>query len=345
MPRRTGGDKRSSWVTFQRRLFLVRRLMRGPADAATLIADARAALDAEVYPPDARAALRHDLTALRHEFGCDIRLDKRQGYVLKHLGRLALLDLPDPEMEALAFLMATFADSPLPNSAHIHALLDRIGALLPDGQRHRLQLHRPHPRLEHPRPTRTPADAVLKTLKRVVGRQKVTFAYTSPLVSSNHPVWHCVSPYDLVYRDGHTYLDAYCHTCEREDLAGHYHPYRVDRIVPESVRVLPDCLPPIPLPRPTYELCYVLDSSVASQRDITLWFPDSQVTFTADGSALVRARVTNLWQTRQVLLRYGAGCRVLDPPELIAMMRESITLMAQHYADADTNEDKREVGE
>src|SRR5690349_19376131 len=99
MPRTTGGDKRSSWLTFHRRLFLVRRLIRGPADAATLIADAHAffGADAEIYPPDARAALRHDLHALRDEFECDIQLDEQRRYALLDSGRLALLDLPNAD--------------------------------------------------------------------------------------------------------------------------------------------------------------------------------------------------------------------------------------------------------
>ncbi len=37
------------------------------------------------------------------------------------------------------------------------------------------------------------------------------------------------------------------------------------------------------------------------------------------------ARVTTLWQTRQILLRYGDACQVLETTELIAMFRETAT--------------------
>jgi predicted DNA-binding transcriptional regulator YafY len=50
-----------------------------------------------------------------------------------------------------------------------------------------------------------------------------------------------------------------------------------------------------------------------------------------DGSAIIRAQTSDLWQARQILLRYREHCRVLEPPELIALMRESIERMAELY--------------
>jgi hypothetical protein len=103
MRRTTGGDKRSSWLTFQRRLFLVRRLFRGQARGSELIDAARAALGEEIYPLDAAAPLRHDLAALPREFHCVIRFEPGKGYAMDSLGRLALLDLSDADSEALCW--------------------------------------------------------------------------------------------------------------------------------------------------------------------------------------------------------------------------------------------------
>jgi len=51
----------------------------------------------------------------------------------------------------------------------------------------------------------------------------------------------------------------------------------------------------------------------------------------------VTATVTNLWQTRQVLLRYGDACEVLEPLELIALFRKTAAGLANLYsADAST---------
>jgi predicted DNA-binding transcriptional regulator YafY len=38
-----------------------------------------------------------------------------------------------------------------------------------------------------------------------------------------------------------------------------------------------------------------------------------------------------LWQARQVLLRYGTGCKVLRPPELIELFRQTAQGMASLY--------------
>src|SRR5690606_3287481 len=63
MTRQSGGIERSSWLTFRRRLLLVRLLLRGPASSADLIASVQAELGDEGYPPAANAALKHDLDA------------------------------------------------------------------------------------------------------------------------------------------------------------------------------------------------------------------------------------------------------------------------------------------
>lgn len=128
-----GGTKRSSWLTFRRRLLLVRTLLRGPASSAELVAAINAELGPQGYPEAAVAALKHDFDALKGEYGCAIRYDRpTQRYHLDELGELALLDLPDACMEALAFLDASFpAGGGLPEHAHIRALLERGQLLLP----------------------------------------------------------------------------------------------------------------------------------------------------------------------------------------------------------------------
>lgn len=135
MSQPTGGTKRSSWLTFRRRLLLVRTLLRGPATSAELVARINEELGEQGYPAAAAAALKHDFDALKGEYGCQIRYDRRmRHYVLDDLGELALLDLPDACMEALAFLDASFpSGSGLPDHAHVRSLLERVQLLLPAG--------------------------------------------------------------------------------------------------------------------------------------------------------------------------------------------------------------------
>ncbi len=329
-PRR-GGDKRSSWLTFHRRLFLVRRLVRGPADAETLIAAARAAFDPEIYPPQARAALRHDLAALRDAFACVIVRGEDGHYAIAEYGRLALLDLPDPDLEALSFLASMFDESPMPNASHVRTLLDRIEALLPAERRlQHARAGRPM-RVETPRPSSGPDAALVERLRGALGRRFISFLYRSSYAQDGTLVTHRVAPYELIFREGHTYLDAFCHECPIREVEGHYILYRADRIVADSLQLHPTQLNLGPPPRRRYPLRYRLGPQVARQRDIALWFPGSIVHFCADGSAEVTAETTDLWQARQILLRYREACQVLEPPELIALLRESVQRMAAVY--------------
>ena len=86
---------------------------------------------------------------------------------------------------------------------------------------------------------------------------------------------------------------------------------------------------------PSYALHYRLLPDVARRRDVTSLFPGSQITYHDDGTADVTATITNLWQTRQALLRYGAGCVVVDPPELVDMFRATIRGFADLYGVGD----------
>lgn len=325
------GDKRASWYTFHRRLFLVRCLVRGSADAETLIREARAFFrDDEVYPPDARAALRHDLAALRNEFECDIQLTP-EGYALVSFGRLALLDLSDDDLETLAFLLATFSESSLPNAGRVDALLDRIIALLPPDRRATLHAPARDIRLDYPQPSAAVAERTIKQLRRALRRQEVSFTYRSTYVQGDTVVQHRVAPYDLLFRDGHTYLDAFCYDCGVAEIGPRYRLYRTDRIIEGSLRLLPDQLPPGAPPRRWYPLLYTLSPAVARQKDIAVWFHKTTVTFREDGSASITAETHDLWQARQVLLRYREHCQVLEPPELVEMIRESVQLMWDLY--------------
>jgi predicted DNA-binding transcriptional regulator YafY len=328
--RRRGGKKRSSWLTFHRRLCLVRRLVRSPATAAELIAHVRASFSDEIYPDDARAALRHDLAALRDEFECEIERTDGQYHIVAY-GRLALLDLPDGDMEALSFLIATFAESPLPNAGQIDALLRRVVALLTPERRRLLERSRPAPRVDVPRLSAGPDTRIVAKLRDALGRQFISFLYRSSYAEEGALVTHRVAPYELIFREGHTYLEGFCHECPIRELEGRYVLYRVDRIVPESLQLHSTQLNVGPPPRHRYPLRYRLGPPVARQRDIALWFPCSEVTFLDDGSAEVCAETSDLWQARQILLRYREHCQVSEPPELAALIRESVARMAALY--------------
>jgi predicted DNA-binding transcriptional regulator YafY len=145
---------------------------------------------------------------------------------------------------------------------------------------------------------------------------------------------HRVAPYGVFFRpEGHGYLDA---TLLEVTPAGSetIHTvidYRLDRIVPGTVQLLPRVLPPARAQPRAYVLRYHLLPVVARRRDIAAYFPNTQIAYNDDGSATVTATITNLWQTRQILLRYGTACEVLEPPELVALFRKTAEGLLEIY--------------
>lgn len=338
MTRRSGGMKRSSWLTFRRRLLLIRLLLRGPAPAADLLETVQRELGDEGYPANAIAALKHDLDALKAEYGCRIVYRREQGqYALEDLGELALLDLAPDALEALAFLDASFpAGAALPELANVRLLLDQVLRLLPTDRQELVGRQRGAARLRIPGGGTRVDTATLAIVKRAIAqRRELAFDYLSAF-DAETPRRHRVAPYAVFFRpEGHAYLDATL--LEVSPSGGEtIHAaidYRLDRMVAGTARALPQMLPP-DRPRPhSYTLVYTLHPNVARRRDIAVYFPNTTISYHDDGGATVTATVTNLWQTRQVLLRYGDACRVIEPPELVALLRRTALGLAGMYGE------------
>lgn len=324
----TGGTKRSSWLTFRRRLLLVRTLICGPAGGADLVAAINAELGAQGYPEAASAALKHDFDSLKSEYGCRIAYDRAtHRYALANLGELALLDLPDDSMEALAFLDASFPEGGgMPEYANIRNLLERVLLLLPPARQIQHRRQRSAMRLGLGSAPGKIDPRTLGVVKRAIsGRRELAFTYLSTF-DDDQPRLHRVAPYGITFRpEGHAYLDAtLLEVTPRLGEVPHAAiDYRLDRIVPGSASVLPTMLPPERVQPPSYRLRYTLVPQVARRRDLAATFPETQISYRHDGSAEVTASVTNLWQARQLLLRYGDACTVHEPPELVELFRKA----------------------
>jgi len=334
---RPRGDKRGSWATFRRRLVLIRRLLRGPATVAELIRAAEDEQGADAYPAAAEIALRHDLQCLRDEFGCIISYSRGQGvYVLEELGDLALLDLPDDGLEALSFLDATFPENaPIGSFDRVRLLISRIFALLPKSRRallgRQFVLPKVHWTAEY---EETIDQATMGAVQQALSlHRQLVFDYRSNYDEDGQPRRYQVAPYLLYFRDGHTYLDTTVMRAPPAFPQLHLRAtqFRLDRIVPRSARMLVESNPDARPPQPTFQLVYELASPIARNRDVARWFPETDIIYHDDGSARVSAQVTNLWQARQILMRYIEHCEVLEPPELVAMMRHTVAQLATLY--------------
>ncbi len=64
-----GGTKRSSWLIFRRRLILIRTLLRSSLPRDALIAAVNQEMQGEGYLGDTASAFKHDLDALKDEYG------------------------------------------------------------------------------------------------------------------------------------------------------------------------------------------------------------------------------------------------------------------------------------
>ena len=334
---RPRGDKRSSWATFRRRLILVRTMLRGPATVDALIRAVKAEQGDDAYPPAAALAVKHDLQALRDEFGCKIRYVREQlVYTLEDLGELALLDLPDDGLEALAVLDASFPDdAPLGANDRVRRLLNHVLALLPAARRDAIGRRYVLPHITWSVSHDEVVDArILSVVRQAISlKRQLAFDYRSNYDPDDQPRHYSVAPYLLYFRDGHTYLDTTVLRAPDDmvRLTLRAIQFRLDRIVTRSARMLSETLPDERPQQPVYELVYVLAPAVARNRDVSHWFPHTAITYRNDGSARVTAQATNIWQARQILMRYIEHCRVLSPPELVELMRQTATRLAALY--------------
>jgi predicted DNA-binding transcriptional regulator YafY len=331
------GNRRSSLHTFSRRLLIIRALLREPLDREQVIAVVRRELGEEAYPEQATIALKHDLDALKREYGCVIRHTRGTGrYELRDLGQLALLDLPDTCLEALAFIDSSFPDgATVPATVAIRALLKRIEQLLPEQRRAALRA----PSLVQLQlgaggdVTRIDQGTLRNVRRAITSRRQLRFAYLSSY-DTDTPRTHTVEPYRIFFSDvGHGYLDCTHLTAvpSRGEQPGQWINYRLDRIVANTVTVLNQVLPPTRRQPPSHTVSYTLSPRVARHRNVAHIFPHSRFTWHDDGSASVTATVTDLWQARLALMRYAGACTVTGPPQLVAMMREAVAEMMTIY--------------
>jgi len=337
---RPNGKRRSSQQTFRRRLIIFRALLKQAHTSDDLIRLVNHELDQDGYPQAASIALKHDLDALKQEYGCDIRFDRsNRTYQLNSVGEFAILELNDEHLEALKFLDTNYPEEHmLAAFVNIQSLLRKIRMILADSN---IVPRQSSLKIRTPGKQHKPFDhQTLRTVKRAVDqKQQLKFSYTSNFEISDARE-HTVAPYELFMRDGHMYLDAvllHVNTPGHADVNTTIE-YRLDRIVRRTARMLPTLIPAERPPQARYQLCYTIDAEVARRRDLATFFNDSEVTYHDDGTATVTAVVSNLWTTRQILLRYGGTCKVQSPPELVNMFRDTIKAMQAKYADdgADT---------
>ncbi|MEM8534655.1 MAG: WYL domain-containing protein [Chloroflexota bacterium] len=334
MTQRQSGTKRSSWLIFRRRFIIVRRLMRGPATRDQLRETIAQEMHDQAWANSPESALRHDIRALRNEFGCIIRYRTASGYHLEDLGQLYPLDLNDDHLQAIQTL-TTIAEALPPHiTDNADSLLAHLINLLPPDRR-TIRTNRNDHVITSRNITITDLDrAMLRRIRRAVRHQQLQFHYYTTQTTSQESVEYRVAPYRLIIRDSHLYLDADCLWNNYNQEYPKRQIYPIEHINPQSLQILPKTVPPVRTPTKSYTLRYELAPEMARRRDIAVHFEGSKIEYRDDDSAVVTANTDNLWWAHQTLLRYREHCRVLEPLELIDMFQETLQNWGSVYEDS-----------
>jgi predicted DNA-binding transcriptional regulator YafY len=337
MPRR---KRESEWSVTRRCLAIIRRAQRGPANWRELV-EAVLAQEPEGYgEAKGQALYRHlekDLQRIRQRLMVDLYYDRQAGgYTIRDTW-LPLLDLPDEDLETVAWLEQTF-DHDSPRHDEVHALLGRLRSYL--GLERQAAIERCRTALALDLRQRDEDEippAVWDGLtKAILERRRAELVYLSPYYEDGQPRRHVVDPYERYYFDtasGHYYLRAYCRCIEgpggREEPRT-YRTYRLGRIL--ELAVLPQKLSPLPPAPPSYAVVYELAARVA-RLGVTHHprIKIQEVEQRAGGSVLVRGETDNVFWATRTLLHYGSNCRVLGGPEMVREMRGVVGEMAGMY--------------
>lgn len=331
------------WFVARRCVAILNRLLQGPANKNELLTAVYAAEGEEAYGHRTGKPLNRrfeeDKKRLREYLGVDVQYDKEVGgYVIVGWER-PLLNMPDADIQTLAFLADTFQpDSP--HAPQVQHLIDTLINWLPS-ERQRIyqkaagQLPEIDLRL---RDGDEIAPDVWETVMEAHNaKQQLSFDYMSSSHADGIPRQHIVEPWYFYFSDrGHYRLRAYC--LFNDGPNGPWHPndyinYRVSRIVPGSARVLPTKLLPTPRTAKPYQAIYELAPEIArfgvSRRPELIGEP--AVTGMDEGWVRVEGKTHDIFQLARNLLYYGANCRVLGGQELLHEMRGLVEELGELY--------------
>lgn len=173
--------------------------------------------------------------------------------------------------------------------------------------------------------------AVLERVRAALEQQRrLSLSY---LVESRDEVTRReVDPIRLVLRDGHAYLQGWCHRAEAVRL------FRLDRVVTAEVLDVPATqvaeLPDEPADGvfrgSPEDLLAVIDVDPVG-RWVAEYYPCEEVVARPDGGLRVTLRTGELDRLRALLLGLGGHGRPVSPPELIERVRDAAWMALQRY--------------
>lgn len=253
MPGKGRGERESVWHVIRRCQAILHRVQQGPAKKAGLLEAVYAAVGDDAYGGSEGENLAKKFEAdkrrLRERLGIDVRYDAEAGGYVIAGHETPFFNLPDAHLETLAFLADTF-EPDSPHGRQVQELVDMLTGWLPAGRRRAYQKMRgllPEVDLRLRDSEPIAPDVWEKVLAAHNERRQLQFDYLSTSHADDVPRQHIVEPWHLYFSErGHYRLDAYC--IFNDGPHGPWEPkrffnYRLSRIVPGSVEVLPRKLP------------------------------------------------------------------------------------------------------
>jgi predicted DNA-binding transcriptional regulator YafY len=277
----------------------------------------------DAYPrtASARPMVDRDVKHLA-ELGIVIEISRTRPPVYTLHGGTPAFDTAD--LRALALIRDTFGDRH-PQSAQIHALLQRLTSQLGEVAQRTYQRRQARRAPVQPAVDYTPYDALIVRLDRAIdARQKLRFRYRS---SEGRLTLHQqVEPYAIEFYDRHFYLVGYSHNSRQ------MHDFRIDRIQDDDSFAELERLPPaMAHTRPPLVFRYRLAATLA-QGELSQRFEHQRVVERLpNGDVIIEAEGRSDFFIIQTLLRYRANAELLHPPELRQRMADEVRRLAELY--------------
>ncbi len=166
-------------------------------------------------------------------------------------------------------------------------------------------------------------ETLLRLVKAAREQRSVEFEYRS-LKAIEGRRHRKVDVYPLELSGGHYYFDGYHHE------ANAFITYRVDRIEPGSLHILPDYGSRRQRSKPLVSVSYWLSPDLVTG-GVSHRLLDQREHPTPDGGLVITGKARSIFHVRRLLLGYGPLARAIAPPELVAQLRQDIQAMDHLY--------------
>jgi len=324
MPRRPHA-RRATREVLSRALIILAALQEDDFARDDLIARVQAGLGEAAYGDAPEDAFLRDIKWL-HILGFEVAWMPDAGRYHLEAGNnpLVRLKLAPDELHVLSLLRRAFERTPY--AGDVASFVNRIASHLTQKQQAQINQAVPVsvliPMLDDIEPHRLTLQKAQEAIRQ---RRQLEFEYRSR--TSEKTKRHVVTVYNsLELREGHVYFQAHSDQSD-SDLE-----FRLDRVVPGTAKLLPTKVATTDKPRHPLRLRYRLSREFAGQ-GATRRFRNHQEGRQEDGSLIVTAEIdeSELFWTSKTLLKYGASCVALEPPELVAEMKRVVAQMARNY--------------